>query len=116
MQSEAPYNPGQHADGDVRKHACLSQPVPHPPCPSPTHLSPASGTRRANHSDNVQVNTGASAGWSASYTVDKVVMILLANFQDHEARGRINNIPQYREYSEAEARDGFSRAKTLHGW
>ena len=64
----------------------------------------------------MQVNTGASAGWSASYTIDKVLIMLLANFQDSEARGRIEDISHSGEYSEQEARDGFSRAKTLHGW
>ena len=62
------------------------------------------------------VSTGTSAGWSATYTIDKVLMVIRSNFQDAEARGRIENMHVHREYSEAEARGGFQRAKTLHGW
>ena len=62
------------------------------------------------------VNSGTSAGWSASYTIDKVLMVIRSNFQDPDARGRIDNPGVLAEYSEAEARVGYKRSRTLHGW
>lgn len=62
------------------------------------------------------VNTGTSAGWSATYTMDKVLMVIRSNFQDPDANGKIEDIRMHREYSEEEARGGFQRAKSLHGW
>lgn len=62
------------------------------------------------------VSTGTSAGWSASYTIDKVLMVIRCNLQDPQARGQIQDIRVHREYSEQEARQGFAHAKALHGW
>ena len=62
------------------------------------------------------VNTGTSAGWSATYTIDKILMVIRSNFQDADARGKIENMSVHREYSEDEARGGYARAKSLHGW
>lgn len=46
----------------------------------------------------------------------QVLIVIRSNFQDEAAQGKIENVRSKNEYSEQEARDGFSRAKQLHGW
>ena len=46
----------------------------------------------------------------------QVLIVIRSNFQDAAAAGRIENINSRAEYTEQEAREGFSRAKHLHGW
>ena len=46
----------------------------------------------------------------------QVLIVIRSNFQDAAAQGRIENMSRAGEYTELEAREGFSRAKTLHGW
>lgn len=62
------------------------------------------------------LHTGTKAAWSPVYTIDTILVALLANFQDSSAKGRIRDIQRPLQYARQEAKDGWSRAKSLHGW
>ena len=58
----------------------------------------------------------ASTGHDGLRGLPQVLIVIRSNFQDAAAQGRIENVLRAAEYTETEAREGYQRAKTLHGW